>query len=108
MNRFNRGMHAAAADALGLSRSDRVLEVGFGGATLLEELFRRVPEGSVTGLELSETMLRGARHRLRREIEGLLRGAGFDGVVSRRHGQGRNAFVLTETGTPRAPSDGMR
>jgi arsenite methyltransferase len=189
MNRLNRGMHAAAADTLAPGPGDRVLEVGFGGGTLLEELLRRTPEGRVSGLELSETMLHRARRRLRRhletgrlalqggtvdrlpfasgafdgavsvntvyfwpdpfqslselhrvlapggrlvlgygapeamaampftahgfrlyavdEVEALLRKAGFDGIASRSHGQGRGAFVVTETGGAGPPSDGM-
>jgi ubiquinone/menaquinone biosynthesis C-methylase UbiE len=69
MNRVNRGMHAAVADALAPAAGDRLLEVGFGGGTLLEMLLRRVPRGRVTGLELSDTMVRRARRRLRGPVE---------------------------------------
>jgi SAM-dependent methyltransferase len=189
MNRFNRGMHAVLAEALAPRAGDRLLEVGFGGGTLLEELLRRAPRGHVTGLELSDTMLQRARHRLRRQVEAgrltldegtverlpfpegafdaavsantiyfwpdpalgvaelhrvlapagrlvlgygtaeamasmpftahgfrlytvdqverLLRSAGFLGVASRVHGEGRHAFAVTETGAAGPPSDGM-
>jgi SAM-dependent methyltransferase len=69
MNRFNRGMHAAVADALAPRAADRLLEIGFGGGTLLEELLRRAPHGRVTGLELSSTMLDRARRRLRGYVD---------------------------------------
>jgi SAM-dependent methyltransferase len=63
MNVGNRPMNRAAVDALDLAPSHRVLEVGFGGASLLDELIRRTPQGHVTGLELSATMLERARSR---------------------------------------------
>lgn len=69
MNVGNRPMNRAALDALDLGPSHRVLEVGFGGASLLDELLRRTPEGHVAGLELSETMLERARRRFRHAIE---------------------------------------
>jgi len=112
MNRLNRGMHAAAAEALAPGPGDRVLEVGFGGGTLLEELLRRTPEGRVTGLELSDTMLHGpaagsAATSRPAASRSTLRKAGFAGIVSRSHGHGTGAFVVTETGAAGPPSDGM-
>jgi ubiquinone/menaquinone biosynthesis C-methylase UbiE len=48
--------------------SDRVLEVGFGGAALLERLGEEVTSGFVAGVEVSEEMLALAARRLRRAI----------------------------------------
>jgi ubiquinone/menaquinone biosynthesis C-methylase UbiE len=54
---------------LALESSSRVLEVGFGGAALLEDLCRTVPEGFVSGVEVSEEMLARAQVHLGQWIE---------------------------------------
>ena len=49
-------------EAAGVSQGDRVLEVGCGTGVLAREAIKRVgPDGSVTGLDLSESMLGVAR-----------------------------------------------
>lgn len=69
MNAGNRPMNRATLGALDLEPAHRVLEVGFGGASLLDDLVRRTPDGHVAGLELSSTMLEQARRRFRVAIE---------------------------------------
>ncbi len=69
MNVGNRPLNLAALDALELADAHHVLEVGFGGASLLPTLLRRTPAGHVTGLELSPTMLERAQRRFREAIE---------------------------------------
>ena len=57
-----------ALAALTLAPTDRVLEVGFGHGRTLRLAASRVPHGSVTGIDVSERMLRSAARRNRREI----------------------------------------
>lgn len=82
MNAFNRPMHRKLLESLDPQPGDSVLEVGFGGASLLDELLRRTPASLIAGVELSPTMLERARGRLARELRGgRLRLA--DGAVDR-------------------------
>ncbi|MEP0547934.1 MAG: class I SAM-dependent methyltransferase [Rhodothermales bacterium] len=69
MNVGNRPMNRATLEALGLEAGHRVLEIGFGGASLFDELLRRTPEGAVAGLELSDTMRHRAERQFRLAIE---------------------------------------
>ena len=49
---------------LAVQPTDRVLEVGFGGASLLEKITRQASEGFVAGLELSTEMVANATTRM--------------------------------------------
>jgi SAM-dependent methyltransferase len=51
---------------LNLSRTDRVLEIGFGGGRLLGLMAQQA--GFVAGLDISSTMVRAARRRFARQI----------------------------------------
>lgn len=53
---------------LAVCPGDRVLEVGFGGAALLERLGREAAPGLAAGVEISEEMLARAAKRLRKAI----------------------------------------
>ncbi len=68
LNRAAVEMKRTAMDSLDLRPDHRVLEVGFGGGATLGALLKRVPDGVVAGVEISETMLRHARLRFRHEI----------------------------------------
>jgi ubiquinone/menaquinone biosynthesis C-methylase UbiE len=69
LNRLNRAHNSMVLQDLALQPTSRVLEVGFGGADLLESLCRRASDGHIAGLELSQAMLASARIRLRRWAE---------------------------------------
>src|SRR5262245_50473891 len=51
---------------LRLQQRDRVLDVGCGDGKITAELARRVPEGSVTGVDRSDTMIALARRSVQR------------------------------------------
>lgn len=68
MNRFNRGMTRSAIAALEVAHGDDVLEIGFGGGASLEPLLVVAGRGKVTGLDLSETMVRRAQRRFARAL----------------------------------------
>ena len=59
-----------------------VLEIGFGGAALLERLCRAAHEGHVAGLEISEEMVEMARARLRHWIDSDLLGLSLGSIES--------------------------
>ena len=61
MNRRNAKLNAFALRQLALSRSDRVLEIGFGGGVLLEQLIAGA--AFVAGLDRSETAVATAAKR---------------------------------------------
>jgi SAM-dependent methyltransferase len=48
---------------LAIKPTDRVLEVGFGGAALLEKLVKQATEGFVAGFEISDVMVANAKVR---------------------------------------------
>ena len=66
LDRANLRGNALVHEALALSPSDRVLEVGFGGGDLLVRLADTVSGGGVEGVELSLPMLRRVEARVRR------------------------------------------
>jgi ubiquinone/menaquinone biosynthesis C-methylase UbiE len=69
LNRGNRAFVSAAVQALQPQPSAEVADIGFGGGVGLRFLLDSVGKaGLVHGVEISETMLVGARHRYRREI----------------------------------------
>ena len=53
----------AALDFLHLRDADRVLEIGFGHGQTIERVAKRVPSGSVAGVDHSEAMVQVARRR---------------------------------------------
>ncbi len=69
LNRTTADHNAMVLEDLAVEPKSRVLEVGFGGAALLENLCQKASRGFVAGLEVSEDMLAAARARLRRQIE---------------------------------------
>jgi ubiquinone/menaquinone biosynthesis C-methylase UbiE len=67
-------LNETVLEALALSRTDQVLEIGFGHGRTLERAAQRVPAGAAVGVDLSETMVAMARRRCRRFIaEGRVR-----------------------------------
>ena len=68
LNRKTAAHNELVRRELEVAPGDRVLEVGFGGAALLERLSAEVKEGSVVGVEISDEMLALARKRLREPI----------------------------------------
>jgi arsenite methyltransferase len=95
MNRGNAHTIAGAIDALATKPDHDVLEIGFGGGAGLRRLLAALPQGTVTGTELSDVMLtragrtfadalaRKRLHLVHAAVEELpLDDAAFDGVVT--------------------------
>jgi ubiquinone/menaquinone biosynthesis C-methylase UbiE len=58
MARVNRDAAAQVIEVLDVRPDDKVLEVGFGPGVAVQLLLRRVPAGSVSGVDLSQEMVR--------------------------------------------------
>lgn len=69
MSRINRGANAWTLANLELARTDDVLEIGYGPGQAIELLCEQVPQGSISGIDFSETMLRQASVRNRVAIK---------------------------------------
>jgi arsenite methyltransferase len=75
LNRGNRGFVSAAVQALHADDDAVVADVGFGGGVGLELLLDSVGRsGSVHGVEVSDTMLKQAARRYRRDVATSRRG----------------------------------
>ncbi len=68
LNRVALETKQRALELLDLEPDHRVLEIGFGGGATLEAVHELVPTGLAAGIEISDTMIRAARMRFRREI----------------------------------------
>jgi arsenite methyltransferase len=68
LNRKTAAHNEVVRQELAVAPADRVLEVGFGGAALLERLSAEASQGLVVGVEISEEMLALASKRLREPI----------------------------------------
>ncbi len=68
LNRKTAAHNEMVRQELAVVPGDRVLEVGFGGAALLERLSAEVSPGIVAGVELSDEMLEQAKRRLHEAI----------------------------------------
>lgn len=69
MREKNRDITLWTLDLLELQPSDRVLEIGFGPGLGIEAAARRLKDGSISGVDLSDTMVATATDRNRTAIE---------------------------------------
>ena len=68
LNRVNRGMNDAAYRALDLSGGDRVLDIGFGGGALVEDVLAHDGVALVAGTDISRLAVDRATRRFRRAV----------------------------------------
>ena len=69
MTKKNRDITMWTLELLEPQPDDRILEIGFGPGLGIQAAVNKVPNGSVAGLDLSQTMLRTAAERNRAAIE---------------------------------------
>lgn len=67
--RGNAALNQWVETLLTLQSSDRVLEIGFGPGFLIKQMVKHVPEGSIDGIDFSETMLKEAKSLNREHIK---------------------------------------
>ncbi|MCX6149697.1 MAG: class I SAM-dependent methyltransferase [Ignavibacteriales bacterium] len=65
LNRTTSSHNTMVLNQMTVQRTDRVLEIGFGGGALLEKIVQKASDGFVAGLELSEEMVTNSRERFR-------------------------------------------
>jgi len=68
LNRSTSAHNSLVLNQLAVQPTDRVLEVGFGGAALLGKIVQQASGGFVAGVELSEVMVANAQVRFRAEL----------------------------------------
>ena len=81
LNKGNATQNQATIDALPLTATSRVLDIGFGGGVSFESLLQRCTDGQVAGAEVSPEMLKRAHKIWARQVEAGkldLREAGVD------------------------------
>jgi SAM-dependent methyltransferase len=78
MIKGNGPMYDAAIPLLDIKPTHRILEIGYGPGTGLPRLLATVPQGSVAGIDFSETMFRSTRRKFRKAIK--------SGILDLRHG----------------------
>ncbi|MBN2103158.1 methyltransferase domain-containing protein [bacterium] len=68
-NRRNKVLNDITLCALRLRPEDRVLEVGFGGGYLLQQMIREVTDGYVVGVDVSKLMVNRLQSRFQKQIQ---------------------------------------
>lgn len=67
-NRHNAALNESALRRLRLEAGDRVLEVGFGGGYLIDQMLAKITEGQVSGVDASEVMVEYGRKKFAERI----------------------------------------
>ena len=67
LNHVNKGMNDVALKALDLGGNDHVLEIGFGGGSLIARMLANDKTTRVTGAEISELAIKTARKKFRKD-----------------------------------------
>lgn len=65
LNRENAGMNRLAFEQLAIRQGDRILEIGFGGGSLLARILQTSLPDKVVGIDYSEDALKVTQQRLR-------------------------------------------
>lgn len=68
LNRENAGMNRLAFEQLALRQGDRILEIGFGGGSLLARILATGLPVTVTGIDYAEDALTVVKRKLRRDV----------------------------------------
>ena len=68
LNRENAGMHQLAFDQLAIRQGDRILEIGFGGGSLLARILQTGLPAKVMGIDYAEDALKVTQRKLRRYV----------------------------------------
>lgn len=68
LNRENAGMHQLAFEQLAIRQGDRILEIGFGGGSLLARILATGLPKTVVGLDYAEDALTVAQRKLWRYV----------------------------------------
>ncbi|MEK3711403.1 class I SAM-dependent methyltransferase [Bacillus sp. FSL K6-1005] len=71
----NKTLNQWTIDQLGLTRGDRILEVGFGPGYCMKQMLKREKSVHIHGLDVSEAMLKLAAHRLKTDRVRLIQGS---------------------------------
>lgn len=66
LNRGNAGMHQLVFEQLAMRQGDRILEIGFGGGSLLAQILQTGLPETVVGIDYAEDALKVAQTKLRR------------------------------------------
>ncbi|KAI9133595.1 class I SAM-dependent methyltransferase [Acaryochloris sp. CCMEE 5410] len=69
LNRENAGMHQLAFEQLAIRQGDRILEIGFGGGSLLARILQTGLPERVVGVDYAEDALKVAQKKLRQYIQ---------------------------------------
>ncbi|WP_299489390.1 class I SAM-dependent methyltransferase [Acaryochloris sp. IP29b_bin.137] len=68
LNRENAGMNQLAFEQLAMRQGDRILEIGFGGGSLLAQILETGLPDKVVGIDYAEDALKVVQQKLRRYI----------------------------------------
>lgn len=69
LNRENTGMHQLAFEQLAIRQGDRILEIGFGGGSLLAQILQTDLPEEVVGIDYAADALKVARQKLRQYVQ---------------------------------------
>jgi len=68
LNRLNLPINHLALEVLQLSSNDHVLEIGFGGGSLIEEMSRLITQGKISGIDYSQDIVDACLKRFKKLI----------------------------------------
>jgi ubiquinone/menaquinone biosynthesis C-methylase UbiE len=68
LNRTNSDINKATVELMDIKSNDRVLEIGFGGGTAMEQMARLIENGLVAGIDISDSMVKRGQNKFAKSI----------------------------------------